>query len=309
LTAPAAPDTLGSRNTLGAWVEYAAYRLAIGGLSRMPFAWQRAAANLVAWAGTRFERRHSEPGRRYIVQALGGELDDQAIEALLVASWRHLTTVVLEDAAFNRRVLASGRLRDHFEVHLSDEVKAARDQGRGGFFLTPHVGMWEVMPAIAMALGFRPGFVVARPPKNRPISRHTQRQREMRGFELIHPNGAVAGIKTAIDAGGWVGLLLDQRARGKTVVAPYFGKRVRCLRTVPVLVRRLGRPVIFGACYRTERSLHYRLVADRVLWPDQLREGDLEGTAALINRELERLIRAAPDQYLWLHDRFRGAPT
>lgn len=309
MTSPAPPDTLGSRNTLGAWVEYVAYRAAVGGLSRMPFAWQRAAAAFVAWAGTRFERRHSEPGRRYIAQALGEELGERAIEELLVASWRHLTTVVLEDAAFNRRVLASGRLLDHFDVHLSDEVKAARDQGRGGFILTPHVGMWEVMPAIVMALGFRPLFAVARPPKNRPISRYTQRQREARGFELIHPNGAVSGIKAAIDAGGWVGLLLDQRARGKTVIAPYFGKRVRCLRTVPVLVRRLGRPVVFGACYRTDRPLHYRLVVDRVLWPDQLCEGDLEGTAGLINRELERLIRAAPDQYLWLHDRFRDAPT
>lgn len=305
----AEPDALGTRNTAGAWIEYAAYRIALGGLSRMPFAWQRGFAGFVAWAGTRFEHRHSDPGRRYIAQALGGELGARAIEDLLVAAWRHLVLVVLEDAAFDRRVLARGAIGEHFDVHLSDEVKAARDQGRGGFVVTPHVGMWEMLPVIAMTLGFRPGFVVSRPPKNRPLSRYTQRQRRRRGYDLIHPTGAVTGIKAAIDGGGWVGLMLDQRAHGKTVIAPFFGRPVRCLRTVPVLVSRLGRPVVFGACYRTERPLHYRLVAERVLWPEQVRHCSPEETAGLINQEIERMIRAAPDQYLWLHDRFRGAPT
>jgi KDO2-lipid IV(A) lauroyltransferase len=72
------------------------------------------------------------------------------------------------------------------------------------------------------------------------------------------------------------------------------------------LVKRLGRPVIFGACYRTDRPFHYRLIVDEVLWPDDLKALDNEAIAEAISKGMERMILRAPEQYLWLHDRYRG---
>ena len=78
---------------------------------------------------------------------------------------------------------------------------------------------------------------------------------------------------------------------------------------VPVLVRRLKRPVVFGACYRTARPFHYRAVIDAVLTPEELSKSSPEAIATAINREMERQIRAAPEQYFWLHDRYRKGPA
>jgi KDO2-lipid IV(A) lauroyltransferase len=168
--------------------------------------------------------------------------------------------------------------------------------------------MWEALPAIAAALGFLPAYVVARPPRNRPLSRFVQRTREARGFRVLHRHGAIESVTKVVQAGGYVGLLLDQRARGKTVLAPFFGRSAHCERSIAVLVRRLRKPVIMGACYRADRPFHYRVVLPRVIWPEDFSDPSPETVATEINRELESLILAAPEQYFWLHDRYRQAP-
>ena len=102
--------------------------------------------------------------------------------------------------------------------------------------------------------------------------------------------------------------MLDQRAHGKTVIAPFFGRPAHCERAVAVLLRRLRMPVVFVACYRTATPFRYRAEFTSVIRPEQFAHASPEVIAAAVNRELERLIRAAPEQYFWLHDRYRNAP-
>ena len=60
--------------------------------------------------------------------------------------------------------------------------------------------------------------------------------------------------------------------------------------------------------YRTEQPYRFRATVPTVLSADELEGATPEEVSARINRELEALIRAAPDQYFWLHDRYRDAP-
>ena len=297
---------LGDRVGPRAWVEYAGYRSNIALLGVTPGPARRMLAGGIARLAMTLDSRHSTSARAFLSKALGGaSLGEAAREQLVRAAWRHLVEVVFDDALFNHRVLGPS-LRDHFEIEFSDGAREALTRGSGGFFVVPHVGMWEAMPAIAADLGFRPAYVVSRPPRNRPLSRFAQRAREARGYRLLERRGAVDDIKTVIEAGGWVGLMLDQRPFDKTIVAPFFGHPAHCERTAAVLVRRLRRPVVFGACYRTERPFHYLAVIDRVLWPEELARLDPTEIVSRINREMERQILRAPEQYLWFHDRYRS---
>ena len=73
-------------------------------------------------------------------------------------------------------------------------------------------------------------------------------------------------------------------------------------------MRRLGAPVVFFACYTSQERYRFDLVFSRILWPEEvsrLRPGDV---LKLVNSEIERLILTRPEQYFWLHDRYRGAP-
>jgi KDO2-lipid IV(A) lauroyltransferase len=298
---------LGDRDGPRAWLEYVSYRAVVGLTARLPARGRNLLANGLAAVALRLERRHSAGARAFLATALGDRLDPAARERLLAGAWRHLLLAMFEDAGFNRRVIGPS-FRDHFSVELAPDAAETVASGRGGFLLTAHVGMWEAGAALAADLGFSPLHMVVRAPRNRPLSRFVQETREARGLHLIGRTGATSAAAAVVESGGWVGLAIDQRPFGRTVVAPFFGVPAHCERLVAVLARRLERPIVFAACYRTDRPFHYRVAIDRVIQPRELASLDTVATVTRINQELERLILHAPEQYLWFHDRYRGAP-
>ncbi len=297
----------GDRNGASAWFQYGLFRLAVGAFARLPTAGRRALSRGIGELALRLDRKRTRYAAEFIAQALPHTTSEERAE-LVLAAWRHLIEFSLEDVRFNARVLGP-QLMEHFELELSDDVRRLIAEGGGALAITPHVGVWEALPALWARLHSGPVYVVARPPRNRPLSRYIQASREARGFRVLHRHGAVDSLTRVVQGGGVVGLLLDQRARGKTMLAPFFGRPAHCERSIPLLARRLRRPVFFAACYRTERPFHYRVAASRVMWPDELARCSPEHLLGEINREMERMILAAPEQYFWLHERYRNAPT
>jgi KDO2-lipid IV(A) lauroyltransferase len=169
-----------------------------------------------------------------------------------------------------------------------------------------HIGDWETGAALLNWAGFGPLYVISKPPKNRWLALHAQRVRESRNMRLLPRRGAMEFAPAVVRGGGTLAMLLDQRARWKPVRAPFFGREATCDRTASVLLRRLRAPLVFAACYRTERPAHYRLVVPRVVQAAEVAHLGPEEVAALVNRELEQLILRAPEQYFWLHDRWRS---
>jgi lauroyl/myristoyl acyltransferase len=285
----------------------AALRALLAGVSRLPWSLQQAFVDGVARLAKAVDRRHSDAGQRFVAAALGEGADARRREELVLAAWRHLLTHTLEMSRFDA-VVPPERFFEHVATDVSDDVRRMLAERRGGLLLTAHVGAFELAPVMALRLGAQPMYVVSRPPRNGPLSRLAQRQREARGYRLLHRHGAASSIPRVVEAGGYVGLMVDQRARLKTVVAPFFGRPAHCERAVAVFARRLGVPVAFGAVYRTERRWRYRAEFRRVLWPQDLARLSLEEITGRINAELERMILAAPEQYFWIHDRYRDAP-
>lgn len=297
----------GDRNGPLQELSTASLRALLAGVSRLPWGAQQTCVRGLARLAKALDRRHSDAGRRFVEAALGPRLDAQQRERLVLDSWEHLLTHTLEMSRFDA-IVPPERFFEHVATEVSDDVRRMLDARRGGLLLTAHVGAFELAPVMALRLGAQPMYVVSRPPRNGPLSRLAQRAREARGYRLLHRHGAAASIPRVVEAGGYVGLMVDQRARQKTVVAPFFGRPAHCERAVSVFARRLGVPVAFGAVYRTERPWHYRAEFKHVLWPQDLARRSLEEITVLINSELERMILAAPQQYFWIHDRYRGAP-
>lgn len=297
----------GDRNGALQQLSTAALRALVAGVASLPWGAQQACVRGVARLAKAVDRRHSDAGRRFVETALGPRLDQARRERLVLAAWEHLLTHTLEMSRFDAAVPPE-RFFEHVATEVSDDVRRMLAERRGGLLLTAHVGAWELAPVMALRLGTQPMYVVSRPPRNGPLSRVAQRERERRGFRLLHRHGAAASIPRVVQSGGYVGLMVDQRARLKTVVAPFFGRPAHCERAVAVFARRLGVPVAFGAVYRTERRWRYRAEFRRVLWPAELARLSLEEITQRINAELERMILAAPEQYFWIHDRYRDAP-
>lgn len=300
-------EVVGNRNGLRAWVEYVGTRCTVELCSSLPHGIQRHVIDGFARLARHLDKTHADAARSFLQQAFGAGLPRAAQEAMVLGTYRHLFTMVVREARFHRRVPPESLL-SHFRVEMCADVRRVLDNRTGALLVSGHVGDWEALLALLPRLGFAPLYVVTRPLRNRPLSRIIQRARESRGVRLLHKRGAVRAITHVMSAGGYVGMLIDQRAVKKTVLAPFFGRPVRCERTIPVLSRRLGVPIVMGVCYATEQPYQYEARFPKVFWPGELAGVPHEEVITRIHQELESMILAHPEQYLWLHDRYRNAP-
>lgn len=296
---------LGSRGGAMAWIEYAATLGLMEGVSRLPHAMQMGLLRSIGSLAMRVDKRHREAARAYMSQALGEEI--ASMDPRIRDSYVHLFRMSVDSHAFNRRV-PQATISEHFAISAPPEVHAAWESGTGGFLATAHIGDWEAGSAAMNHLGMAPAYGVARPPKNRFLSRHLLRVRELKKVTVFPRRGGMGRIASVLKAGGWVGMLLDQRPLGKHTLAPFFGRVTTCERSAGVLFKRMGVPIVFGACYLTDRPFYYDMRYSTVMTPEELADLSLEEVVTTVNAQMEKLILAHPEQYFWLHDRYRDAP-
>jgi len=297
-------------------VEYLLLMAVLGGAGRIPHGARRALAGSMARLARRVDRRRSTAARVFLRQALGQDLGGRDLEDRVIQAWRHFFEVILEVQAFERRV-PMDRIEEHFDVHWTDEAREVRDSPKGALIVAGHIGNWEGLPRILPRIGFGPLYGIGKPPKSRPLSREIQRSRERYGIRLLPRRGAIASIGKILASGSNVVLLLDQRARVKPVLAPFLGRPARCDRTAGIILRRFDVPALMCSCIRTADPLHYRVGFHGILRPADLKghdrgksgEGVAEMAATWVNREVEQQIQAWPEQYFWLHDRYRDTPV
>lgn len=297
-------DVLGQRD---GWIARIEAKAAIGtlrALDRLPESLRERAVGVIARTAMLFDRSHSRAARTFLRQALG-DIDERELDARVLQAWRHFLRVVITSETFDRHV-DTARILDHYTLDSSPEITELLASKQGRIVITGHIGDWESGAAVLPWIGCDPCYVIAKPPRNKPLSAHMQASREARGLRVLPRRGAMQHAPTIIKAGGTLAMLVDQRARTRPVFAPFFGRLARCDRSAGVLLRRLRAPVAIGACY-VDGPWRWRAHFRDVLYPRDLAGQSPEDISTTINTILERLIRAAPEQYFWLHDRYRGA--
>ena len=179
--------------------------------------------------------------------------------------------------------------------------------GQGTVFIGAHLGAFEVMGAVAGVLGLHPAFPM-RFPNNHYLGQSLLRGRHGWGNQLIPRKGAVRKMVAHLAKGHCVMLATDQSAHHRPLGVTWFGREAPTERAAAQMAIRLGKPLVVVWCTRTERHGYWRVGAEQVEAAGERREAS--GAAVLdlcerTHRALERAILTAPEQYLWIHDRFR----
>ena len=296
----------GPRDGKLARLECAVVRLGLRGAAALPDPLLNGLLAALGRIAPLVDRRHAKAARGFLRQALG-DMPHAELEGRVRGAFRHLLRVVIDAERLARRVPVE-RLLEHYDMRWSDEARKVIESGVGCILLTAHLGNWEAALAAAPWVGFDPVYVISKPPANRPLSIDAQQRRERQGARLIPRRGAMAQAPAILRAGGTVAMMLDQRARKRPVLAPLFGRPARCDRGAAVLLKRLRAPVIVAACYMADEPLHYRAEFFDVIHPEEVAGATLVDVVTRINRSIETMILKAPDQYFWLHDRYRDTP-
>jgi len=277
-------------------VIYAAIRPAVEVFRRLPPA---AAGGLgAALAGGAWSVM---PGAaRRAVRNLGialPELSEPARRRIAARHFRHLGRSAGEYLSLTTRDpgLLSGRVR----IEGLDRLERARAAGRGVIVLTAHLGSWE-MAAASVSLAIGGMGVVARDLYDPRISRLINRLRE-HALVRTYDTGDVRGLLRHLKGGGVLGILIDQDSRRvATVPVPYFGVPAATPVGPVRLADRAGAALMMGFIVR--HGAGYRLVLEDL--PPL--PATAEGRLARFNARLESLVRAHPEQWVWLHDRWKS---
>jgi KDO2-lipid IV(A) lauroyltransferase len=184
--------------------------------------------------------------------------------------------------------------------------------GRGVLFVTAHLGNWELMAVVCTLLGYRL-FPVARPLDNPWLNRLIDRIRSRHGSTVISKKdeSAPRDLIQALRDGDCVGILLDQNmAPYDGVFVEFFGRPACTAKGLALIARRTGAPVLPAFIVRDADDRH-RLI---VLPPVELSrtndvQQDVITNTARCTAVIERMVRRYPDQWLWMHRRWKTQPA
>lgn len=180
-------------------------------------------------------------------------------------------------------------------------------EGRGVVVITGHLGNWEILGAYLARRGY-PLWAVGRRLFDRRIDGLVVEHREMAGVHNIPRGEDARALVRILRGGGVLGLLMDQDTEVQGVFAPFFGRPAYTPAGPVKLAMRTGAPIVPMALYR-EREGYRLVVLPSVSLPDTGdREADLREGVARCNRVLEALVRMHPEQWVWMHRRWRTKP-
>ena len=205
--------------------------------------------------------------------------------------------------------LARSPARDNAEVletmTMTPEATAhfvATQGPRGAIFCTGHLGNWERAAHWVTASGFRLS-VVMRPVNQPALQERVEGLRRASGIDLLTRGDAAVGMLRKLRRGEFVAVLPDQNADDAFV--PFFGLPTGTVVGPAVMAKRTGSFLLPAFCLRTGPG-RYRMDVHPPL-DTQISNLDPVETMAIYYQALEAAVRAAPEQYLWMHDRWKSA--
>ncbi|HSE03980.1 MAG TPA: lysophospholipid acyltransferase family protein [Methylomirabilota bacterium] len=284
----------------------------VGLLAFLPIAWPL--AHLPAGLGLAVGRRLGDalwwllPRRRAIALAnlrrsFGAERSETDLRRLGRRSFQHLGMNLVEICRYLLR--PTDVMLSRVRVQGREYMQAAAASGRGVLVLTAHYGNWELLGA-AHALTGMPASIVTRPLDHPALDDLADRLRRRSGAELIVKRQAVREVLSALRRQRMVGILLDQNAtRAEGVFVPFFGTPASTSKGLALLALRTGAPVVPIFLRREPDGSHCMDVGPPVPPPP---DGLVTTYTATFNRVIEAAIRRAPEQWLWIHDRWRTRP-
>ena len=209
-----------------------------------------------------------------------------------------LRTPAIDRAYVDRWVTIEGR-------HHFDQAVAT---GRGAVLVTGHFGNWELTNLTAGLHGY-PLSVLARMQGFPRLNALLNTYRESKGCRVITKGMAVRAMVRHLRQGGLVGILADQDAGRRGVLAPFFGRLASTAEGPIALAVQMGCPVLPVCILRGEGPRHTLVIEPPLPIPSTDRpEADIHAGVAAYLQVLERYIRRAPAQWLWPHRRWKSSP-
>jgi KDO2-lipid IV(A) lauroyltransferase len=264
-----------------------------------------------AWLGNllfRVDRRHRTRAIAHLRLSFP-DWPEEKYKSVARASLRNLVYLGLE-VLFTTRLITPGQWRKHITLtNMADTIRLLMARKTGLIMLTGHFGNWEVLGYTMAALGF-PSVSIARRLDNPYIDKYIFGIRSKAGQMIIDKRGAAATAPGVLADHGAVGFIADQDAGKKGTFVDFFGRQASTYKSIALLAMEFDAPIVVGYGKRLREHYQFELGVQRLIWPKEWKDKDdpLTWITQEYTKALEDVIRTAPEQYLWVHRRWKHRP-
>ena len=275
-------------------------------LSLMPLKVARAIGRFLGRIFRSLDKKHRRIVRDNLTRAFP-EKDAAWIEKTGKACFEHLGQVIMEIPYLLR--WPHDRLLDHLRMHGVHHIYDALKKNKGLLTLTGHIGNWEWVGAL-MSVFAQPGCVVARPIDFAPADRLVNYWRQKGGNEVVPKARSARRLLKELRVNGLAGILLDQNVDwydGEWV--DFFGRPACTNKGLALLAMAKKTPVVPVFLQRSNDGcfdLYVEPEVELVDTGDKLQ--DIWDNTQNYTKALERAIRRKPEQWFWLHQRWKTKP-
>jgi KDO2-lipid IV(A) lauroyltransferase len=289
------------------WIEYAAAMTLALPFYLLPHSIAFRGGELIGDLLYRILSRRRAIGYKNLNIAFGNELSEEEKQRILKSNFRNLGKSLVEVIHFPK--VSKSYLQKKIMILGQENYLAAMSKGKGIIYLTAHFGNWEMSSHAQSAAG-HPLSIVVRPLDNPYLDNIVTKLRTIHGNKLLARRKGLKQMISALKNKEAVGILMDQNAsRSKGIFVDFFGKPACTVPVIALLALRYEAPVIPGFIVRTGFDTHTLYLGPEI---EIQRTGDaqkdIEANTAHFNTIIENFIRRYPDQWFWIHNRWKNQP-
>jgi len=230
------------------------------------------------------------------------ELGQDERHRIVAGSFRSIARLLVSLSRFSR--MGPQNISEWIRYDGLEHFTEARRRGRGVLFATAHLGNWE-LSAFAHAIMTEPMHIVVRALDNPAIDALVSRLRTLSGNQIIEKKNFARGILRALARNEAVGILIDQNTSiEEGVFVDFFGTPACVSTGFAKIAAHSGAAIIAGFALWSEEEHLYILK----FHPSLYATGDTLEDTRRIHAVLEEVIRQYPDQWLWMHRRWKTRP-
>ena len=282
------------------FVVYLLYRAGLAVAAALPLPFLFAFGNSSAFARGCFSGKYRRLATRNLEIAFANEKSPRELRQLVRRHFRRLGANLLCSAKLTQ--MPPEKILEHVEVENIESMAREFRAGVPVVLVLSHLGTWEVFAQLMPKfVGFVRNSSVYQGLGNRFIDQHVRRTRSQTGLELFDRHDGFEPVIDLLRSGGGVGVLSDQHAGDHGVWTPFFGRLASTSPLPALLAKRTRAALIAAGVYTTGRARWRMVFTERF---DQT-GASVAVLTSKINQVIEQQIRRAPEDWFWVHNRWK----
>ncbi len=252
------------------------------------------------------DSKHRKIAIQNLTLAFGDVKTPKEIQILAKKSFYNISLIPFE-IGWNYR-LGLSDLKEHFEIRGLHHIQDALAKGKGVLCLTAHIGNWELIPVVAAIANFT-ACILYRPLDFLPLDVFFIRLRSRFGAQLIPKTGSMTKIFKQLKTGNVIAFLMDQNVDWyEGVFVDFFNHRACTSKGLSLIALKTKAPVVPVFMVRENNDYIIEFGQELKLIQTGDLTNDIEANTMRYNQTIEEIIRRYPDQWFWVHNRWKTKP-